>query len=117
LLLENARRKTIRIWAQQAPFDVKDELKKRGYRWSSGDEGRPKAWYVDLNEAKRADEIAFLRQLIYLREVDCSFKLCQRSIDFRSEFGGQSSPNSPKTRSGAQFINHQSGSALVYQTA
>jgi hypothetical protein len=52
LLLENARRKTIRIWAEQAPFDLKDELKKRGYRWSSGDEGRRKAWYVDIDEAK-----------------------------------------------------------------
>jgi DNA polymerase-3 subunit epsilon len=70
LLLENARRKTIRIWAEQAPFDLKDELKKRGYRWSAGDEGRPKAWYVDIDEAKRDDEIAYLRQSIYLRDVD-----------------------------------------------
>jgi len=70
LLLENARRKTIRIWAEQAPFDLKDEPKKRGYRWSSGDEGRPKAWYVDIDEAKRDDEIAYLRQSIYLRDVD-----------------------------------------------
>jgi DNA polymerase-3 subunit epsilon len=31
LLLENARRKTIRIWAEQAPFDLKGELKRRGY--------------------------------------------------------------------------------------
>jgi DNA polymerase III subunit epsilon len=70
LLLENARRKTIRIWAEQAPFDLKDELKKRGYRWSPGDEGRPKAWYVDIDEARRDDEIAYLRQSIYLRDVD-----------------------------------------------
>jgi DNA polymerase III subunit epsilon len=70
LLLENARRKTIRIWAEQAPFDLKDELKKRGYRWSAGDEGRPKAWYVDIDEAKRDAEIAFLQQVIYLREVE-----------------------------------------------
>jgi len=70
LLLENARRKTIRIWAEQAPFDLKDELKKRGYRWSPGDEGRTKAWYVDIDEAKRDDEIAYLRQSIYLRDVD-----------------------------------------------
>jgi hypothetical protein len=45
-------------------------LKKRGYRWSAGDEGRPKAWYVDIDEAKRDDEIAYLRQSIYLRDVD-----------------------------------------------
>lgn len=70
LLLENARRKTIRIWAEHAPFDLKDELKKRGYRWSPGDEGRRKAWYVDVDEASRDDEIAYLRQSIYLREVE-----------------------------------------------
>jgi DNA polymerase III subunit epsilon len=70
LLLENARRKTLRIWAEQAPFDLKDELKKRGYRWSSGDEGRPKAWYVDIDEAKGDDEIAYLRKFIYLRDVE-----------------------------------------------
>ena len=34
------------------------------------DEGRPKAWYVDIDEAKRDDEIAYLRQSIYLRDVD-----------------------------------------------
>ncbi|HTF70168.1 MAG TPA: 3'-5' exonuclease [Edaphobacter sp.] len=30
-LLDRARRKTMRIWAEQSPFDLKDELKKRGY--------------------------------------------------------------------------------------
>jgi DNA polymerase-3 subunit epsilon len=70
LLLENARRKTIRIWAEQAPFDLKGQLKKRGYRWSPGNEGRPKAWYVDIDEEKRDGEIAFLRKFIYLRDVD-----------------------------------------------
>jgi DNA polymerase-3 subunit epsilon len=70
LLLENARRKTVRIWAEQSPFDLKDELKKRGYRWSAGDEGRPKAWYVDIDEAQRDDEISYLRKSIYLQEVD-----------------------------------------------
>ena len=70
VLLESARRKTVRIWAEQAPFDLKDELKKRGYRWNAGDNGRPKAWHVDVDEAKRNDEIAYLRNSIYLRDVD-----------------------------------------------
>ena len=70
LLLENARRKTIRVWAEHAPFDLKDELKKRGYRWSPGDEGRRKAWYVDVDEANRDGEIDYLRQSIYLAEVE-----------------------------------------------
>src|ERR1700688_3827855 len=70
VLLDHARRKTMRIWAEQSPFDLKDELKKRGYRWSPGDEGRPKAWYIDIDEANRDDEITYLRQSIYLRDVD-----------------------------------------------
>jgi DNA polymerase-3 subunit epsilon len=45
-------------------------LKKRGYRWSSGEDGRPKAWFIDVDEEKRDEEIAYLRSSIYLREVD-----------------------------------------------
>lgn len=70
MLLENARRNTVRIWAERSPFDLKDELKKRGYRWSPGDDGRPKAWYIDVDQDKREDELAHLRQHIYCREVE-----------------------------------------------
>jgi DNA polymerase-3 subunit epsilon len=70
VLLERARRKTSRIWAEQSPFDLKDELKKRGYRWSDGADGRPKSWYTDVDEREAADEIDFLRKAIYLRDVD-----------------------------------------------
>jgi DNA polymerase III subunit epsilon len=69
-LLERARRKTMRIWAEQSPFDLKDELKKRGYRWSDGADGRPRAWYIDVDEADQADEVEFLRKVIYLSEVE-----------------------------------------------
>ncbi len=60
----------VRIWAEHSPFDLKDELKKRGYRWSSGDDGRPKAWYVDIDESLEADEIRYLCDHIYRRDVD-----------------------------------------------
>src|SRR6201988_3472925 len=70
VLLERVRRKTVRIWAEQSPFELKDTLKKRGYRWSDGSDGRPRSWYVDVDEASQAAEIDFLRTEIYLREVD-----------------------------------------------
>ena len=70
VLLERARRKTLRIWAEQSPFGLKDELKKRGYRWSDGADGRPRSWYIDVDEANEATEIEFLRTTIYLREVE-----------------------------------------------
>ncbi|MCK1715177.1 MULTISPECIES: 3'-5' exonuclease [unclassified Bradyrhizobium] len=69
-LLETARRKTLRVWAEQSPFDLKDSLKKRGYRWSDGSDGRPKSWYIDVCETALDDEIAFLKAEIYLRDVE-----------------------------------------------
>ena len=70
VLLECARRKTIRIWAEQSPFDLKYELKKRGYRWNDGTDGRPRSWYIDVDEASQASETEFLRKTIYLRDVE-----------------------------------------------
>jgi len=70
VLLERARKKTMRLWAEQSPFDLKDVLKRRGYRWSDGGDGRPRSWYVDIDESKLDDEIAFLKSEIYLRDVE-----------------------------------------------
>jgi DNA polymerase-3 subunit epsilon len=70
VLLEQARRKTMRVWAEQSPFDLKDSLKRRGYRWSDGSDGRPRSWYIDLDEAAIEDEVAFLKAEIYLRDVE-----------------------------------------------
>ncbi|KJC56490.1 DNA polymerase III subunit epsilon [Bradyrhizobium sp. LTSPM299] len=70
ILLERARRKTVRIWAEQSPFDLKDTLKKRGYRWSDGADGRLRSWYIDVDEAHQPAEIEFLRTTIYLQDVD-----------------------------------------------
>ena len=70
ILLERARRKTMRIWAEQSPFEMKDELKRRGYRWSDGADGRPRSWYIDVDEAAQEAEIQFLRQVVYLRDLD-----------------------------------------------
>lgn len=70
ILLERARRKTVRVWAEQSPFDLKDMLKKRGYRWSDGADGRPKSWYIDVDEVHQLAEIEFLRKTIYLQDVD-----------------------------------------------
>ena len=70
LLLETARTKTVRVWPEQSPFDVKDSLKRRGYRWSDGSDGRPRSWYVDLRETVVDEEIAFLKAEICLRDFE-----------------------------------------------
>jgi DNA polymerase III subunit epsilon len=70
LLLETARKATVRVWAEQSPFELKDSLKKRGYRWNDGSDGRPKSWFIDVCETTLDQEIAFLRTEIYLRDVE-----------------------------------------------
>jgi DNA polymerase III subunit epsilon len=70
LLLETARKPTVRVWAEQSPFELKDSLKRRGYRWSDGTDGRPKSWYVDVCESEIDDELAFLKAGIYLRDFE-----------------------------------------------
>ncbi|MBT6201682.1 MAG: 3'-5' exonuclease [Bacteroidetes Order II. Incertae sedis bacterium] len=70
LLLTTARKDSHRIWAEQAPFDFKDILKGRGYRWNDGNDGRPKAWYCDVNDDALDAELKFLSDEIYQRNVD-----------------------------------------------
>lgn len=68
LLLNEARRTTVRIWALGAPFDMKQSLKQRRYRWNDGSDGRPRSWYVDVDEFRHCAEIEYLRSEIYQRD-------------------------------------------------
>ncbi|MBO1077241.1 hypothetical protein [Roseomonas marmotae] len=71
-LLEGARQPRWRIWAVEAPFHHKDRLKARGYRWNAEEKGaaQPRAWFIEVAEAERAAECAFLCQEIYGRELE-----------------------------------------------
>jgi DNA polymerase-3 subunit epsilon len=69
-LLDRARRKSVRVWAENSPFDLKDLLKRRGYRWSDGANGTPRAWYIDVDEDRHQAELDYLRSEIYQREID-----------------------------------------------
>ena len=65
LLLESARMPSWRVWAVGAPFDKKDALKLRRYRWSAGENGLPKAWYKTMTAAEYEAEQPWLRETIY----------------------------------------------------
>ena len=81
-LLEKARRPSWRIWAENSPFDLKDVLKARGYRWNGDDNPNPRAWYIDVDDGQQDEEIAFLRKEIYLRD----FELLVREITAFNRF-------------------------------
>tara|TARA_A100001391_G_scaffold65878_6_gene41529 strand:+ start:3729 stop:4523 length:795 start_codon:yes stop_codon:yes gene_type:complete len=69
-LLERARQPSWRIWAENSPYELKDPLKARGYRWNGDSNPNPRAWYIDVEDGKREAEINYLRKEIYLRDVE-----------------------------------------------
>jgi DNA polymerase-3 subunit epsilon len=64
-LLATARRPTVRLWAEGSPFETKDLLKARSYRWSQ----RRRSWYVDLDEGQIEIERTFLSEQVFGRPV------------------------------------------------
>ena len=73
-LLARARRKTFHIWAENAPFQLKDALKSRHYRWNDGTDGRPRSWHIDVEEQGLDAELNFLKKEIYQRDVEIYFR-------------------------------------------
>ena len=69
-LLFTARKPSWRIWAENSPFDLKDALRARGYRWNPEGSGAPKAWFIDVDEAEMEAELSFLRREIYQRDIE-----------------------------------------------
>jgi DNA polymerase-3 subunit epsilon len=61
VLLDAAREPSYRVWATGSPFETKDALKARGYRWES----EKRVWYRDLGMAERAAELAWLKDSVY----------------------------------------------------
>ncbi len=62
VLLESARRPSYRLWANNSPFESKDVLKQRGYRWVAD----KRTWVGEF--ATRADvdaELGWLREHVY----------------------------------------------------
>jgi DNA polymerase-3 subunit epsilon len=68
VLLESARASRWRIRAVGAPFELRETLKRRGYRWDPGDDGGTRAWFVDVPDGALEDERSFLMREIYRRD-------------------------------------------------
>lgn len=81
-LLETARQPSIRMWAVGAPFDAKDALKERGYAWNPGNDGRPRAWFVDIDEAALKGEREFLCETVYAGDP----RFQESKVDYNNRF-------------------------------
>lgn len=61
-LLESCERDTVRIEATGAPFEAKDALKARSYRWNAA----RRIWWRELDTSEAAAERSWLDQHVYL---------------------------------------------------
>lgn len=64
-LKANVKKRRVLLQAVDAPFDNKDLLKARGYKWCDGIEKSPKCWWTIILQEDFESEIAFLEQNIY----------------------------------------------------
>jgi DNA polymerase-3 subunit epsilon len=60
-LLSNARQESLRIWANESPFETKDMLRARGYRWDP----QERCWHKDLRAAGLPAELNWLKNAVY----------------------------------------------------
>ena len=61
VLLTNARRPEIKVSALGSPFESKDALKERGYRWNADD----KVWATSVAKQDLEAEVSWLKENIY----------------------------------------------------
>lgn len=68
VILEQFQKESRRVWATGAPFDAKEILKGRNYRWSDGMKpGTEKAWHIDVELQDLEAELEWLKDAVYNR--------------------------------------------------
>jgi DNA polymerase-3 subunit epsilon len=83
-LLRRAAAKDYRVYAIKAPFESKDLLKARAYRW----DGDKKCWHKTLEGGLMKDELAWLKQNVYSgRSVQLEFETFDALCRFSSRAG------------------------------
>ncbi|MCW8445673.1 3'-5' exonuclease [Fluoribacter gormanii] len=84
-LKSRVRKRQTLICAENAPFDKKDLLKNRLYRWSDGTGKLPKSWWAIVDNDVLAEEKAWLDAEIYGQE-NKSNSLPQSEITARNRY-------------------------------
>ena len=57
---------TVRLWAIRAPFESKEALRARGYRWMPEmRDGIERSWWTDVEPDEVESELAWLREAVH----------------------------------------------------
>lgn len=91
-LLTKHNKISFKIAAVGAPYDKKDILKKRGYRWIQWKSNAPHAWCIDVDRENIESELNFLWSEIFLHPV----KLPIEILDAHTRFSKPSDVVAPE---------------------
>jgi len=86
-LLESALAIRFRLWATNAPYESKDLLKTRGYRWSMNQNDKQRAWFIELMEDQIEEEINYLRSEIYNSSINIPIEVFDAYSRFSNHNG------------------------------
>jgi DNA polymerase-3 subunit epsilon len=86
-LLESALAIRFRLWATNAPYESKDLLKMRGYRWSMNQNDKQRAWSIELKEDQIEEEINYLRSEIYGSFINIPIEVFDAYSRFSNHYG------------------------------
>jgi DNA polymerase-3 subunit epsilon len=81
-MLDRARAPSLHLWATGSPFDSKDALKQRGYRWQP----EKKCWWRPLDPADLDAECAWMKNAVYGGR---SAQIDVEVLDARVRFSGR----------------------------
>ena len=74
-LLDNALQIRFKLWASNAPYDYKNLLKEREYRWGTHPTLNIKAWSIEVTEDNVEAEIEYLCSSIYQSFIDIPIEI------------------------------------------
>ena len=83
-LLINCNKKRFKIWVKNSPYDTKDLLKARGYRWSTHPQDNYKAWVIEVFEETLESELALLRSEVYGTSYNIPIQTINPVVRFKS---------------------------------
>ena len=86
-LLANSSTLRFKLYATNSPYDSKDLLKARGYRWGINQNDKNRAWSIELTEDKVAEEINYLRSEIYYGSINIPIEIFDAYSRFSSNGG------------------------------
>lgn len=70
MVLTMARKPCWRIFAVEAPYEAREFLRRRGYRWNANPEFGPRSWWIDLEMKRVEPELLFLEDEIFQRPLN-----------------------------------------------